>query len=86
MLLNEDKEIYVHIVKHKKMKYQQIPPFFFGLAIEMLVLLKGSSLHLQVTVFPPKGQNISRKIDMILIVHKSNIQQNYACPNSCCTL
>ena len=68
------------------MKYQQIPPLFFVSAIEMPVLLKGSGLHLQVTVFPPKGKNISRKIDMILTGHKSYIQQNYACPNSCCTL
>ena len=46
------------------------PPLFFVSTIEMPLLLKGSSLHLQVTVFPPKGKNISRKIDMILTVHK----------------
>ena len=70
MLLNEDKEIYVYMVNYKKMKYQQIPPLFFVSAIEMPILLKGSGLYLQVTVFPPKGKNISRKIDMILTVHK----------------
>ena len=47
------------------------PPLFFVSTIEMPVLLKGSSLHLQVTVFPPKGKNISRKIDMLLTFHRT---------------